>query len=120
MQTVVFFFLSILLDCSIIPEVIASAQNEGSNVLNMLFRLTRTWVYSLHKERMKLLGRWNLTLTVYIDLPCIGLKIHIIHTQAHLGWSNPVAKIALKMWLLYVISHLQLVNLIMVALRFTK
>ena len=54
-------FCQFLLDCSILPEVISAVQIEGNRVLNDLFRLTRTWIYSLHKERMKRLGRWNIT-----------------------------------------------------------
>ena len=52
-------FCQFLLDCSCIPSVIAAVQNQGSDLLNHLFHITRTWVYTLHKERMKLLGRWN-------------------------------------------------------------
>ena len=52
-------FCQFLLDCSSIPSVILAVQNQGSGILNHLFHITRTWVYTLHKERMKLLGRWN-------------------------------------------------------------
>ena len=45
------------LDCSVIPEVIQAAQTDNS-ILTLLFRTTRTWCYSLHRTRLKILGRW--------------------------------------------------------------
>ena len=45
------------LDCSVIPEVIKAAQTNNS-ILTLLFRATRTWCYSLHRTRLKMLGRW--------------------------------------------------------------
>ena len=45
------------LDCSVIPEVIKAAQSNNS-ILTLLFRATRTWCYSLHRTRLKMLGRW--------------------------------------------------------------
>ena len=53
-------FCQFLVDCSTIPDVILATQTpHGIDVLFHLFNITRTWVYTLHKERMKLLGRWN-------------------------------------------------------------
>ena len=52
-------FCQFLLDCSVLPPVILEAQLHGSEVLHHLFHITRTWCYTLHKERMKILGRWN-------------------------------------------------------------
>ena len=52
-------FCQFLLDCSVLPPVILAAQLHGSEVLHHLFHITRTWCYTLHKERMKMLGRWN-------------------------------------------------------------
>ena len=52
-------FVQFLLDCSVLPEVILAKQVHGSDVLYHLFHITRTWVYTLHKTRLKLLGRWN-------------------------------------------------------------
>ena len=52
-------FVDFLLDCSSLPEVIVSVQQHGQVVLQHLFRVTRTWVYVLHRERLKILGRWN-------------------------------------------------------------
>ena len=51
-------FLKFLLDCSAIPEVISRKQVLGDIVLHHLFKVSRTWCYSLHRERLKLLGRW--------------------------------------------------------------
>ena len=52
-------FCQFLIDCSVLADVVRAVQLEGNAVLQHLFAITRTWVYSLHKERMKLLGRWN-------------------------------------------------------------
>ena len=52
-------FMNFLLDCSSLPQVIACVQLHGNDVLYHLFRVTRTWIYVLHRERLKLLGRWN-------------------------------------------------------------
>ena len=52
-------FCQFLLDCSVIPSVILETQQHGMEVLHDLFNVTRTWCYTLHKERMKLLGRRN-------------------------------------------------------------
>ena len=48
-------FPKFLLDCSSLPAV----QNEGPDVLIQLFSVTRVWVYVLHRERLKLRGRWR-------------------------------------------------------------
>ena len=52
-------FVQFLLDCSCLPEVIEATQLLGQDVLWHLFAITRTWVYTLHKARLRLLGRWN-------------------------------------------------------------
>ena len=52
-------FSQFLLDCSSLPSVITAAQLHGDEIYRHLFHITRTWVYTLHKTRMKLLGRWN-------------------------------------------------------------
>ena len=53
-------FCQFLLDCSCLEPVIHAVQTHGQDVLHHLFRITRTWVYTLHKARMKSLGRWNI------------------------------------------------------------
>ena len=53
-------FVHFLLDCSTLPLVIQTVQQQqGADVLFHLFHVTRTWCYSLHRERLKALGRWR-------------------------------------------------------------
>ena len=52
-------FLQFIFDCSVLPEVIAATQIHGNWVLNSLFYMTRSFCYSIHKLRYKLLGKWN-------------------------------------------------------------
>ena len=52
-------FTQFLLDCSVVPAVISAAQLHGQKVYQLLFQLTRTWCFALHRERLKLLDRWN-------------------------------------------------------------
>ena len=52
-------YLQFLIDCSVIPEVISLTQKHGKVILQHLFKVTRTWCYSLHRDRLKLLGRWR-------------------------------------------------------------
>ena len=53
-------FCQFLIDCSTMPRVVKAAQELGEQyVHHHLFNVTRTWIYTLHKERLKLLGRWN-------------------------------------------------------------
>ena len=54
------YFLQFILDCSVLPSVIRATQLYGSSVLEQLFYLTRTWCYTIHRKRMKILGRWNI------------------------------------------------------------
>ena len=51
--------LQFIIDCSTLPTVITSRQEHGEELINELFRLTRTWCFVIHRERMKMLGRWN-------------------------------------------------------------
>ena len=52
-------FCQFLLDCSVLPEVIAAVQKQGEDILLHLFAITRIWVYTLHRDRLKILGRWR-------------------------------------------------------------
>ena len=53
-------FCSFLLDCSVNPLVISLAQIYGQETVhNVLFDITRTWIYVLHRERLKLRGVWK-------------------------------------------------------------
>ena len=64
-------FCQFILDCSVLPDVINAVQINGQEILNQLFTLTRIWCYSLHRDRLKLLGRWPFTNTKWS------------HTQTH-------------------------------------
>ena len=52
--------LQFLMDCTVLPEVIKLTETHGTSVHDSLLYLTRTYCYSLHKTRLKLLGKWNL------------------------------------------------------------
>lgn len=52
-------FCHFLLDCSSLPETIELIQLFGRDVLDHLFHITRTWVYALHRKRLKMLGLWQ-------------------------------------------------------------
>ena len=54
------FFSQFLLDCSVDVDVIKIVQEFGADALRPMFLVTRTWVYLLHRHRLKLLGLWRL------------------------------------------------------------
>ena len=51
--------LSYIMYCSVLPSVIAATQRHGFSVLKELFHFTSTWCFTMHRQRMKMLGRWN-------------------------------------------------------------
>ena len=51
--------MQFLLDCSTLPEIVKAQQAEGPWVMETLFYMTRTFCFSLHKARSRLLGKWN-------------------------------------------------------------
>ena len=51
--------LHFILDPSSHPQTIHLCQVHGQEILKLLFNLTRTWCYSIHKQRLKLLKQWN-------------------------------------------------------------
>ena len=53
------YLVQFILDCSVLPKVISATQAHGSEILSILFSLTRSWCFSIHRQRMKSLGRWN-------------------------------------------------------------
>ena len=53
------YLLQFILDCSVLPSVIVATQRHGFAVLKELFHFTRTWCFTVHRQRMKTLGRWN-------------------------------------------------------------
>ena len=54
-----FEFCQFLVDCSVQSLVISSYQLYGKPIHDHLFYITRTWCYSLHRERLRQLGRFN-------------------------------------------------------------
>ena len=52
-------FTQFIVDCSTDTDVITLTQYLGDQVLYHAFAITRTWAYVLHRERLKLLGRWR-------------------------------------------------------------
>ena len=53
-------FLSFLLGPSTEASVISVAQEHGKDVVNQICYMTRTWLFTLHRERLKKLGYWVL------------------------------------------------------------
>ena len=51
-------FCQFLLDCSCLPEVQSIVITNGSLCLDMLLYVGRTWCYTLHRERARLLNKW--------------------------------------------------------------
>ena len=51
--------VQLLLDCSVLPEVIISLQIGNKHVIEEIFRFTRNWCYSMHQRRMQLKGIWT-------------------------------------------------------------
>ena len=50
--------MQFLLDCAALPPVIQAVQEKGVHVSQLIFKLTRTFCYSVHRERLKQLGCW--------------------------------------------------------------
>ena len=51
--------IAFILDASNHPHVINLMNSSGSEALRIIFYLTRTWCYSIHRERLKLLKIYN-------------------------------------------------------------
>ena len=77
-------------DCSVLEPDIDAKELYGDEVITHLFNITRTWVYTLHKERMKRLGRWN------------PLWSRLVWQQAQLGPWAPSENCS-SLWLLAII-----------------
>ena len=52
-------FCQFIIDCSVLPLVISSYQMYGPTIHEHLYYITRTWCHSLHRDRLRQLGRWN-------------------------------------------------------------
>ena len=48
-----------LLDCTAVPAVNDAVALYGPEVLRLLFYLTRSWCYSVHRARCTTLGLWS-------------------------------------------------------------
>ena len=52
-------FLQFILDCSVLPEICELVRLQGESILAVMFKITRTFCYSIHRERLKLLNIWR-------------------------------------------------------------
>ena len=52
-------FLSFLLDPTTLPQAIELSHKYGPTIFEKLCYLTRTWLFCVHKERLKLMNLWN-------------------------------------------------------------
>jgi hypothetical protein len=51
--------MQFLLDCSVMPMVVAMTQSSGTDLRDRLLYIGRTWCYSIHRERMNQLGLFD-------------------------------------------------------------
>ena len=51
-------FCQFIVDCSVLPPVISLYQMYGPTIHEHLYHITRTWCHSLHRDRLRHLGRW--------------------------------------------------------------
>ena len=49
-------FCQFLLDCSSLPAVISAVQTHGHLILRHFFCVTQTWLFVIHRERLKILS----------------------------------------------------------------
>ena len=47
-----------ILDSTACPEIISLSQFYGQEIQDRILYLTRTWAFSIHRQKMKILGRW--------------------------------------------------------------
>ena len=52
-------FCQFIIDCSTIPSVISMVQSYGSSILSDIFEISRTWIFVIHRERLRRLDRWK-------------------------------------------------------------
>ena len=52
--------LQFLLDCSALPAVRHLAKIHREDIYILFYKMTRTFCYSIHRERLKLLNRWRI------------------------------------------------------------
>ena len=51
--------VQLILDPSVLPQIIMAKQTKGPNIIDEIFKFSRSWCYSIHKTRLKLQGRWT-------------------------------------------------------------
>ena len=98
------FQTQFLLDCSTLWEIIVLRQLHGFQVLQELFYLTRTWCFSLHRERLKRLGRWKYC---WCENP---LHYPVIHGSNFRGIFNPFLNNVMSVFRLVINGCLQAFN----------
>ena len=47
-----------ILDSTSFPEVILLSQTIGQDIVDTVMYLTRTWAFTIHRQNLKMLGRW--------------------------------------------------------------
>ena len=52
-------FIQFILDCSVLPEIVAAAQLHGDHIYSSLFKATRTYCYTIYRARLNLLDQWK-------------------------------------------------------------
>ena len=50
--------MQFIIDCSVLPLVISAHQTHGQDIHKHLYKITRTWCRSLHRDRLRALGRY--------------------------------------------------------------
>ena len=74
-----------ILDSTSHPEIISLSQMFGQEINLRVMYLTRTWAFSVHKHKMKLLGRWpDSTATKRGRFNTSGINSHVSGTPAAL------------------------------------
>ena len=48
-----------ILDSTACPQLIILVQMFGQEIQDRVCYLTRTWAFAMHRQKMKMLGRWN-------------------------------------------------------------
>ena len=51
--------MQLIIDCTVIPEVVQITQAFGTKTRDRLLYLGRTWCYNIHRERMNQMGLLN-------------------------------------------------------------
>ena len=64
-----------ILDSTACPQLITMIQVFGPEIMHRVCYLTRTWAFSIHRHKMKLLGRWPETVKTKKARPSTDLAI---------------------------------------------